>query len=124
MLLKYFHMSLALLTICGFVLRGVWILSTSPLSNHPITRIAPHVVDTLFLATGIIMVVQLQLNLLQNNWLLAKFAGLIVYIVLGAIALRLGRTQGIRAFAFFGALLAFTYVVGAAINKSAFSWFA
>jgi uncharacterized membrane protein SirB2 len=69
-----------------------------------------------------VMVVNLQLAVLQNNWLLAKFAGLIVYIVLGAIALRRGRTLNIRVIAFAGALLAFTYIVNTAITKSPIPW--
>jgi uncharacterized membrane protein SirB2 len=122
--IKTLHMYFALLTICGFVLRGIWMLRSSPLSQHRLTRTAPHVVDALFLVTGIIMIAQLHLVVLQNDWLLAKFGGLLAYIVLGAIALRHGRTLRIRALAFVGALLAFAYVVGAAIYKSPLSWLA
>lgn len=93
-------------------------MRSSPLAEHRLTKIAPHVIDTLFLVTGIAMVVNLQLAVLQNNWLLAKFAGLIVYIVLGAIALRRGRTLKIRVIAFAGALLAFAYIVNTALTKS------
>jgi uncharacterized membrane protein SirB2 len=97
-------------------------MRSSPLREHRLTRIAPHVIDTLFLVTGIAMVVNLQLSVLQNDWLLAKFAGLLVYIVLGAIALRRGRTLKIRVVAFAGALLAFTYIVSTAITKSPTPW--
>ena len=68
------------------------------------------------------MVVNLQLAVLQNDWLMAKFAGLLVYIVLGAIALRRGRTLKIRLVAFAGALLTFTYIVNTAITKSPIPW--
>ena len=68
------------------------------------------------------MVVDLQLEVLQNHWLLAKFAGLAVYIVLGAIALRHGRALKIRVIAFVGALLAFTYIATTAITKSPTPW--
>ena len=122
--MKYLHMTLALLTICGFIVRGIWMLRGSPLSQHPLTRIAPHIVDTLFLATGILLVLQMQLAVLQNSWLLAKFAGLAAYIVLGAIALRHGRGRRSRALAFVGALLTFAYIMGAAYYKSPLSWLA
>lgn len=97
-------------------------LRASQLNQHRVTRIAPHVVDALFLATGVTMVVNLQLAVMQNSWLLAKFAGLLVYIVLGAIALRRGRTLQIRVAAFIGALLAFTYIVHTAVTKSPVPW--
>jgi len=120
--MKDLHVTLAILTVTGFVLRGFWMMRASPLSQQPLTRIAPHVIDALFLATGVAMIIRLHLAVMQNNWLLAKFAGLIVYIVLGSIALRYGRTRCIRIAAFAGALLAFAYVVGAAVNKSPMSW--
>ena len=120
--MKNLHMTFAVLSITGFVIRGYWMMRSSALSEHRLTRIAPHVIDTLFLVTGIAMVVNLQLAVLQNDWLLAKFAGLLVYIVLGAIALRRGRTLKIRVVAFAGALLAFTYILNTAITKSPFPW--
>ena len=86
------------------------------------TRIAPHVVDTLFLATGIVLVLQLRLPVLQTDWLMAKLVGLVVYIVLGAMTLRPGRGQRARLQAFVGALLAFAYVVNTAITKSVLPW--
>ena len=111
-------MTFAILSITGFVIRGYWMMRSSPLSEHRFTKIAPHIIDTLFLVTGIAMVINLQLAVLENHWLLAKFAGLLVYIVLGAIALRRGRTLRIRVIAFAGALIAFTYIVITAITKS------
>lgn len=122
--MKNLHMTFALLTICGFVVRGVWMMRSSPLLQHPISRVAPHVIDALFLATGITLVVQMRLAVMQNHWLLAKFVGLAFYIVLGAIALRRGQTLHVRKFAFAAALLSFAYIVGAALNKSPLSWFA
>ena len=120
--MKNLHITFALLTISGFILRGIWMMRSSPLGEHRITRIVPHVIDALFLVTGIMLVMQLHLDVMQNHWLLAKFAGLFVYIVLGAIALRRGPTMRIRKFAYAGALLAFAFIVGAAITKSPLSW--
>ena len=122
--LKYAHLALAIVSISGFVLRGLWMMSGSALLDRKAVRIAPHVVDTLFLITGIALILQLALPVMQSPWLLAKFAGLVVYIVLGAIALRRGATMPIRQVAFVGALSAFAYIVGAAVSKSPASWIA
>lgn len=122
--LKYAHLTLAIVSISGFVLRGLWMMSGSALLDRKVFRIAPHVVDTLFLITGIALVLQLALPVMQSPWLLAKFAGLVAYIVLGAIALRRGATMPIRQVAFVGALSAFAYIVGAAVSKSPASWIA
>ena len=120
--LRDVHVVLATLTIAGFILRGGWMLTASPMLSRRFVRVAPHVIDTLFLATGIILIVQLQLPVLQTGWLMAKLVGLIVYIVLGAMTLRPGRGERARLLAFTGALLAFAYVVNTAITKSALPW--
>jgi len=122
--MKNLHMTFALLAISGFLLRGIWMMRSSGLLQHPISRIAPHIIDTLFLVSGITLVVQMNLAVMQNHWLLAKFVGLACYIVLGAIALRRGRTLRVRTIAFIAALSSFAYIVGAAINKSPLSWLA
>ena len=122
--LKYAHLALAILSISGFLIRGFWMMTDSALLGRKAVRIAPHVVDTVFLITGIVLILQLALPVLQSPWLLAKFAGLIVYVLLGAIALRRGPTMPIRRAAFVGALSAFAYIVGAAVSKSPASWIA
>lgn len=115
---------MAVATITGFVLRGYWMMTGSGELQHRITRIAPHVVDTLFLLSGIAMLVTLSLNPLSQSWLLAKFVGLIVYILLGTIAIRRGSTPQIRTIAFVAALSVFAYITGVALSKSPASWLA
>ena len=122
--LKYAHLAFAIAAISGFVVRGYWMLTESARLSARTTRIAPHVVDALFLLTGIAMVHQLSLPVLQTPWLLAKFAGLVAYIVLGVIALRRGPTMQVRLIAFVSAVSVFAYIVGAALSKSPLSWLA
>jgi uncharacterized membrane protein SirB2 len=122
LLLKYVHVSMAILTISGFVLRGFWMLSGSDKLDLRVVRIAPHIIDTLFLLSGIALIVILQLPVLQQPWLIAKIAALIAYIVLGAIALRRGRSKKVRTTAFGLALIAFFYIAGVALGKSTASW--
>ncbi len=121
-LVKYVHVCTAILTICGFVLRGLWMLSGSVKLDMRIVRIAPHVIDTVFLLSGIALIVILQLPVMNQPWLIAKFSALIGYIILGAIALRRGRSMRVRAFAFGLALLTYVYILGVAIAKSTASW--
>jgi len=112
----------AIATISGFVLRGYWMMVQSDKLNVKVVRIAPHVIDTLFLLSGIALISILQLNALTEPWLLAKFAGLIGYIVLGVFAIKRGPTLQIRVIAFVGALSLFAYIVGVALTKSPVSW--
>jgi uncharacterized membrane protein SirB2 len=124
LIIKHIHTLLALLTISGFVIRGYWMMTNSGNLQHRVTRIAPHILDTVFLASGIAMLVLLSLNPLSQSWLLAKFAGLIAYILLGTVAIRRGSTRQVRILAFVGALAAFAYVVGVALSKSPAGWLA
>lgn len=116
------HMITAIATISGFLLRGYWMMTESDRLQLKITRVAPHIIDTIFLLSGIALVFMLHLNAFTQPWLLAKFAGLIVYIVLGTIALKRGATRQIRVVAFVAALAVFGYIVGVATTKSPASW--
>lgn len=119
---KTIHMITAILTISGFTLRGIWMLSGSALLDHRLTRILPHVIDTVFLLSGIVLIAILGLPVLGQPWLLAKLLAVVVYILLGMVALRRGRSRRIRAITLALALATFVYVAGVAWNKSVLSW--
>jgi len=120
--LKLIHISAAILTISGFVLRGFWMLVESPMLGTRIVRTAPHFIDTVFLLSGIGLIWTLNLPVLNQPWLLTKFAALIAYILLGTIALKRGKTRRIRIGALALALLTFAYIGGVAMSKSMGSW--
>lgn len=122
--LKYVHTFAAIATISGFVLRGWWMLRESELLQHRVTKIVPHVNDAILLLAGIGMLWVLQLNPFTQPWLLAKFAGLIAYILLGTIALKRGPTKEIRSIALVAAVAVFAWVAGVALAKTPLSWLA
>ncbi len=74
--------------------------------------------DTLLLATGLVMVFRLRLYPGQQAWLTAKLVALVVYIVLGMIALKRGKTKIQRAWAWGGALLVFAYILAVANTRA------
>ena len=116
--LKLVHVGCVVVTATGFVLRGVWMLRESPLLQHPLTRVLPHVNDSLLLAAGIGMAVMLRQYPLVDAWLTAKLLALLVYIGLGAVALKRGCTKRARILAFGGALLTLAYLVAVALTRS------
>ncbi len=119
---KYIHVISATLTISGFLLRGYWMLTESDRLQHRFTKVVPHVVDTVFLLSGATMVWMLSLNPLTQPWLVAKFTGLVAYVLLGTVAIKRGPTRQIRAIALVGALSVFAYIAGVAVTKSPLSW--
>ena len=120
--LKFVHMGLAAASIGLFALRGAWMLLESPLCDARWTRVVPHVIDTLFLATGLWLAVRIGQYPFVQPWLTAKVLALIAYIVLGSLALKHGRTRAIRAVAFVAALCVFAYIVGVARARHPLSW--
>jgi uncharacterized membrane protein SirB2 len=124
LIIKNIHMVFATLTIIGFLLRGYWRISGSSFYKSRAMKVLPHTVDALFLATGVWLIVMLNLNPMQHPWLLAKFVALFAYVGLGMIAFRFGRSPEIRLIAFVGAVASFAFVVGAAMAKSPLSWLA
>ena len=121
--LKLVHVGSAILTISGFILRSYWMLAGSSKLQLNAVRILPHIVDTVFLLSGIALIVTLNLPVLSQNWLLMKFVALVAYIVLGAIALGRGKTMQSRTTSFVLALATFAYIAGVALSKSTASWF-
>jgi len=122
--LKMLHVSAAVLSISGFVLRGYWMLKESGWLNLTVVRVVPHIVDTLFLASGVGLIFVLRLPVLDQPWLLAKFAAIVAYILFGTVALKRGKNRSIRITALALALLTFAYIAGVALSKSTASWLA
>ena len=118
-LLKYLHVSCVMLSGVGFVLRGVWMLRRSPMLSRRWVGVAPHLVDTVLLASAIALAVMSAQYPLVHSWLTAKIVGLIAYVIFGTVALKRGRTLGVRLVAFCGALAVFAYIVAVAMTKSA-----
>lgn len=120
--LKLLHLSCAALSLALFLLRGTWMLAESPLRDARWTKVVPHVIDTVFLVSGIALAVRIAQYPFVQPWLTAKVFGLIAYIVLGSVALKHGRSRGIRALAFVAALAVFGYIVGVARARHPLSW--
>lgn len=68
------------------------------------------------------MAVILQVSPLDSHWLLAKITGLLVYIVLGAVALTYGRGKLLKRICFMLALAVFAYVVAVAHTAQVAPW--
>jgi uncharacterized membrane protein SirB2 len=117
-ILKAIHVASALLSISGFVLRGIWMLQGSPLLKARATRILPHIVDTLLLGSAIALALRISQYPFVHAWLTAKVLGLLVYIVLGSIALKYGRSRRVRALSYGLALSVFLYIVAVAIARN------
>lgn len=109
--LKYLHMGMAVLSILGFVLRGLWAWRSPRLLARKPVRIVPHVIDTLLLLSAIGLLVAYGWNPLDQGWLVAKIVLLVAYIALGLVALKPWYGAAVRVPAFVAAVAVFAWIV-------------
>ncbi|WP_310491411.1 SirB2 family protein [Dechloromonas sp.] len=118
--LKHLHVTCVVLSGLGFCLRGWWMFTESPLRQHRLTRILPHIVDTLLLGSALSMAWMSGQYPFVHGWLTAKLFGLLAYILFGMMALKRGRTLAIRVRYFGLAVLAYVFIVSVALTRNYF----
>jgi uncharacterized membrane protein SirB2 len=115
---RHLHVTCVFLSISLFTIRGGLEFVGVPWRDLRFLRIAPHFVDTVLLSAAIWLAVTSHQYPFVQNWLTAKVLALFVYVGLGAMALKPGRSFGVRLSCFFGALIAVSYIVGVALTRS------
>lgn len=93
------------------------LVDSSLLQAKPV-RIIPHVVDSLLLLTALVMLFLSDWSVLTDSWLQVKLLALLVYIVLGMLALRFVKRKVFRLASWLLALLVFAYMVMVALYKT------
>ena len=116
--LKIIHMSFAMISILGFLGRGILKINESPLVEKKLVKVLPHVIDTVLLASAIALVVMSGQYPWVAPWVGAKVLGLIVYIGLGVVVMRTAKTRQARIIAFALALVTAAYILMVASTKT------
>ena len=118
---KYLHVSCVVISISLFVLCGSLQLQSKPWRHWWLLRVAPHIVDTVLLASALWLAWRSGQYPFVAGWLSAKVLALLAYILLGIRALGRNTPQAQRLPYFVAALLSVTYIVGVALTRSP-SW--
>lgn len=116
--LKLIHVSSVILSYSLFMTRGIWMMQGSARLQQRWVKIMPHIVDTVLLASAISLAFLIKQYPLADAWLTAKVMGLLVYIGLGMVALRFGKTRITKISAWVMAQIVFFYIVMVALTKS------
>lgn len=119
MSLKHIHLLSIALSVFLLTLRYILMMMDSSVLHKKWLKIMPHIVDTVLLASGItlIFITGFIPFTPAAPWLTEKITCVLVYIALGFIALKLGKTKLIRSIAFFGALGWLYWAAHLAITK-------
>ena len=109
--LRHAHIGFVILSIGLFVLRGGLMLMDSPHVQSVWLRYPSYAIDTLLLTAALMLTSVVHQYPFGNGWLTMKVVLLVLYIALGSVALKRGRTRRIRIAAFAAALLTVGFLV-------------
>jgi uncharacterized membrane protein SirB2 len=118
MLVKDIHIACVVLTFSLFFVRGLWMMMDSDLLRRKWTKRLPPVVDTVLLASAIVLAISIHQYPFVDAWLTAKVVALFFYIGLGMLALTYGRTRRIQIVSWVAAQLCFIYIAAVALTKN------
>lgn len=120
--LKALHVGCVATSYALFLLRGLWMVFRPEWLQQRWVRVLPHVVDTVLLGSAVAMALMIRQYPFVAGWLTAKLLALLIYIVLGSIALKRGRTRRQRIAAWFAAQAVFFYIVAVALTRNPLPW--
>lgn len=117
------HIIFVVLTISGFIMRGIWAFYCPDKLQQKWVRFVPHVNDSLLFFSGVALVVIQNYMPWHYTWLQAKLLLLLVYIILGHIVLsRRELPKPVRFISWLLALLVVAYMIAIARNKQVVFW--
>jgi uncharacterized membrane protein SirB2 len=116
-LVRSIHLTSVALSITGFVARVFLRVGKPALLRTRAIKVVPHVLDTVLLVSALrlAMLVGVQAN---TRWLATKIGGVFLYIILGNVALRHGRTTRTCVTSALAAVLVFAFVASVARTHS------
>ncbi|NLR34060.1 SirB2 family protein [Aeromonas hydrophila] len=119
--IKHLHLLLIGLAVLMFMLRFYWLQTGSSRAASARTLKLSGWLNGLVVLSGVLLCMVLDLNPLNNAtpWLREKLTAILVVAFLAMMALRLARSNGIRWFAFLGALGWVFFIAKLAVYKQA-----
>ncbi|ABM00767.1 SirB2 family protein [Shewanella amazonensis] len=116
---KHLHLTLVATSVLFFVVRFVLKLKESALLQKKVMRIAPHIIDTCLLLSGLLMCFLIKQYPFVDPWLTEKILAVVAYILLAIMAMKSNRNKFFRFFAFLGAIAWVVYAAKIAVFKQA-----
>ena len=114
--IKWTHVTMVVSSGGLFFLRGLLMLFGSRLGMSAPVRFLSYGIDTLLLATALILAALLRQYPFIDGWLTAKVLLLAVYIALGSYALKRGKSLRARAIYLVAAVCVFGLIISVALT--------
>ncbi|MFO1264471.1 MAG: SirB2 family protein [Rhodoferax sp.] len=122
--IRILHIGLVVVSGSLFLARGLAVLRGASWPMALAVRRASYGIDTALLMAALTLMHILQLNPLQAGWLGTKILLLLLYIVLGTMALKRAQTSAAKATYLVAALLCLGYMASVARAHSPWGLFA
>ena len=113
--IKLLHIALVLASGALFMARGGGVLAGQAWPMQPLARRIGVLIDVALLSAGVTLWWLLSWHPVQHPWLGTKLALLLLYIVLGSLALKRAPRRGQRALCFAAALLVYGFRASVAV---------
>ncbi|MEO8366455.1 MAG: SirB2 family protein [Pseudoxanthomonas sp.] len=120
--IKYVHVLMVLLSGALFALRGVGVLAGARWPQSLPLRWTSYAIDTTLLTAAMMLLTILPWAMFGNGWLGTKLVLLVVYVVLGSLALKRGCNARTRAWCFAAAALVYVAIIGIALAHHPLGW--
>lgn len=112
--IKWVHIATVIASGSLFALRGAGVLAGARWPMWAPLRYLSYTIDTLLLTAALMLVTLLHQYPFVHGWLTAKVCLLVIYILLGSLALKRARTRPARAWFYLAALAVFLFIVSIA----------
>lgn len=121
--IKWVHIASIMTSGLLFLLRGSLVLT----GRERLAMVAPlrflsYGIDTVLLSAGLMLLTILPHAMYANGWLTLKLVLLVIYVILGSLALKRGRTSRVRTISFVAALAVYLAIIGIARNHHPIGW--
>lgn len=109
--IKSVHVAMVIASGLLFALRGAAVLAGARWAMAAPLRYLSYAIDTTLLTAALMLLTALKLNPFVVPWLSVKLALLVLYVLLGSLALKRARSRRARAGSYVAALATFAFMV-------------
>ena len=116
---KHIHLTLIALSVGLYLVRFGGHLTQSGLLQYKVMKIAPHVIDTLLIVSGLSLCFMIHQYPISAPWLTEKVLALLAYIVLAVLSIKSKRGRVFKVLTCLGALSWVVFAANMAVLKHA-----
>ena len=112
--IKWVHVAAVICSGLLFALRGGAVLAGARWAMAAPLRYLSYTIDTVLLTAALMLATVLHQYPFVQGWLTVKVLLLVVYIVLGSVALKRGKTPAVRLYCYLAAVAVYLFIASVA----------